>query len=78
MTATNTSTQPISNLEYDFLSVLQNKAEAIKAYDTYIKDAQAADSQPCVEFFQKLRQTEMQQVQEVRRHLQQVMENGKM
>ncbi|MEB3220368.1 MAG: hypothetical protein VKN72_29605 [Nostocales cyanobacterium 94392] len=78
MTATNTTTQPISNLEYDFISVLHNKAEAIKAYDTYIKDAQEADSQPCVELFQKLRQTEMQQAQEVRRHLQQVMQNGKM
>ncbi|MGF1673293.1 MAG: hypothetical protein ACFCUV_06325 [Rivularia sp. (in: cyanobacteria)] len=78
MTATNTSTQPISNLEYDFISVLHNKAEAIKAYDTYIKDAREANSQPCVELFEKLRQTEMQQAQEVRGHLQQVMQNGKM
>jgi hypothetical protein len=57
---------------------LHNKAEAIRAYDTYIKDTQEADSQPCVELFQKLRQTEMEQAQEIRRHLQQVMQNGKM
>lgn len=78
-TAGNTQTQnPISNLEYDFLTVLQNKAEAIKAYDTYINDAQQAGSQPCVELFQKLRQSDIEQAQEIRHHLQQVLQHGKM
>ncbi|MBF2067026.1 MAG: hypothetical protein IGS39_21815 [Calothrix sp. C42_A2020_038] len=71
-------TQALSDLEYDFITVLQNKAEAVKAYDAYIQDAQQANSQPCVELFQKLRQTEVEQVQEIRRHLQQVMQHGKM
>ncbi|MBD2778757.1 hypothetical protein [Iningainema tapete] len=69
---------PVSNLEYDFLTVLHNKAEAIKAYDTYIQDAQQANSQPCVELFQKLRQADIEHAQEIRHHLQQVMQNGKM
>lgn len=78
-TAGNTQTQnPISNLEYDFLTVLHNKAEAIKAYETYINDAQQAGSQPCVELFQKLRQADIEQAQEIRNHLQQVMQHGKM
>lgn len=68
----------ISNLEYDLLTVLHNKSEALKAYDTYIQDAQSADSQPCVELFQKLQQAEIQQAQEIRQHLQQVMQHGKM
>jgi hypothetical protein len=68
----------ISNLEYDLLTVLQNKAEAVKAYDTYIQDAQGMDSQPCVELFQKLRDSDQQQAQEIRQHLQQVMQNGRM
>lgn len=70
--------QPISNLEYDFITVLHNKAEAVKAYDSYIQDAQQAGSQPCVELFEKLRQSDMQQAQEIRQHLQQVMQHGKM
>lgn len=70
--------QPISDLEYDFVTVLHNKAEAVKAYDTYIKDAQEANSQPCVELFQKLRQSDIEQAQEIRRHLQQVLQHGKM
>ncbi|BAZ28768.1 hypothetical protein NIES4074_12020 [Cylindrospermum sp. NIES-4074] len=70
--------QPISNLEYDFITVLHNKAEAVKAYEVYIQDAQEANSQPCVELFQKLRQLEIEQAQEVRHHLQAVMQHGKM
>ncbi len=80
--ATNTgngqSQQPISNLEYDFITVLHNKAEAVKAYNTYIQDAQQSGSQPCVELFQKLRQSDIEQAHEIRRHLQEVMQHGKM
>jgi hypothetical protein len=75
---TNSSTQAINNLEYDLVTVLQNKSEAIQAYDKYIQDAQSNDSQPCVELFQKLQQQDMQQAQEIRQHLQQVMQSGKM
>ena len=53
-TATNQDTLALSNLEYDLLTALQNKAEAVKAYDTYIKDAEEMSSQPCVELFRKL------------------------
>ncbi|WP_242032136.1 hypothetical protein [Microcoleus sp. FACHB-672] len=41
----------ISNLEYDLLTVLQNKSEALEAYEAYIKDAQETGYQPCVELF---------------------------
>lgn len=68
----------ISDLEYDLLTVLKNKSEAIQIYNTYIKDAQNIDSKPCVELFQKLQQEETKQAEEVRRHLQEVMKKGKM
>jgi rubrerythrin len=68
----------ISNLEYDLLSALQNKAEAVKAYDTYIKDAEQMSSQPCVELFRKLKEEDMKTAQEIRHHLQEVMQKGKM
>ncbi|BAZ48331.1 hypothetical protein JMG10_43425 [Nostoc ellipsosporum NOK] len=72
------SQEPISNLEYDFVTVLHNKAEAVKAYDSYIKDAQEANSQPCVELFQKLRQSDLEQAQEIRNHLKEVLQHGRM
>ena len=70
--------EPISNLEYDFISVLHNKAVAVQAYENYIKDAKEANSTPCVELFQKLRQSEIEQAHEIRQHLQDVMQQGKM
>lgn len=73
-----TTTQAMSDLEYDLLAVLKNKVEAVQIYNTYIQDAQQADSQPCVQLLQKLQQADMQQVTEIRQHLQQVMQNGKM
>ncbi|HEY9693775.1 MAG TPA: hypothetical protein V6D15_16340 [Oculatellaceae cyanobacterium] len=68
----------ISNLEYDLLTALQNKSEAIKAYETYIQDAQELNSQPCVELFQKLHQEDIKHIQELRHHLQEVMQKGSM
>lgn len=74
----NINSKTLSNLEYDLLTVLQNKAEASKAYETYIQDAQASDSQPCVQLFQKLQQADAEYIQEIRHHLQEVMQHGKM
>jgi hypothetical protein len=76
--ADNGNPTALSNLEYDLLTALQNKAEAVKAYDTYIQDAQQMQSQPCVELFQKLRQADIDHSQEIRQHLQEVMQKGKM
>lgn len=76
--ADNGNSQAISDLEYDLLTVLQNKAEALKAYEIYIKDAQEVGSQPCVDLFQRLHQSDMQQIQEIRQHVQEVMQKGKM
>ena len=78
MTTANQATRALSNLEYDLLTALQNKAEAVKAYDTYIKDAEEMSSQPCVELFRKLKGDDMETAQEIRHHLQEVMQKGSM
>ncbi|MBO1071192.1 MAG: hypothetical protein HEQ13_18335 [Dolichospermum sp. DEX189] len=69
---------PLTGYSYDFISVLHTKAVAVQAYENYIKDAKEANSQPCVELFQKLRQSEIEQAHEIRHHLQEVMQKGKM
>lgn len=61
--------QVVSNLEYDWLTVMQSKAEALNAYDKYIQDAREANSEECVELFNRLKQTEAEQIQEIRQHL---------
>ncbi|MBW4699763.1 MAG: hypothetical protein KME03_18070 [Aphanocapsa lilacina HA4352-LM1] len=68
----------VGDLEYDLVTVLQKKACAVSAYETYIRDAQAANSQPCVELFQKLQRQDNECAAELRRHLAQVMQNGRM
>ena len=70
--------QAISDLEYDLLTILHNKAEAVQMYSTYLKDAQEANSQPCVELIQKLQEADAAHVQELRQHLQEVMQKGRM
>lgn len=65
--------QVVSNLEYDWLTVMQSKAEAVQAYDKYMQDARDADSQECVDLFTQLKQTEMDQIQEIRKHLMKTM-----
>lgn len=75
---TNGNSKAISDLEYDLVAVLKNKAEAVQLYETYMQDAQNAGSQPCADLLQRLQQTEMQQVQEIRQHLQEVMQKGRM
>jgi len=72
------NTKAVSDLEYDLLALLKNKSEAVQIYNTYIQDAQQTDSSACVELFKKLQKQEMEQAEEVRGHLQQVMQKGKM
>lgn len=66
----------MSNLEYDWLTVMHHKAQALQAYDQYLQDARDADSQDCVELLTRLKQTEAEQIQEIRQHLRQVMPQG--
>ena len=60
---------PISNLMYDWITVLQSKAEGINAYDKYLKDAQAENAQECVELLNRLRDQDVRMVEEVLRHV---------
>ena len=54
---------------YDWLTVLQSKAEGINAYEKYIEDAEKENSQECVEMFRKLHDQDIQQAEEIKAHL---------
>jgi hypothetical protein len=64
---------PISDLMYDWLTVLQSKAEGLNAYEKYIADAEKENASECVEFFRRLHEQESRQVEESRDHLMQKM-----
>ena len=68
---------PLSNLEYDWITLMQNKAQALMAYDQYIKDAEQANSPECAEFFRRVHDADKAQLAEARKHLSAVLQ-GKM
>jgi hypothetical protein len=68
---------PISNLAYDWITLIQNKAQALMAYDQYIKDAEQANSPECAAYFRKVHDADKAQLAEARQHLSAVLQ-GKM
>lgn len=72
-----TDTHPLSDLAYDWITLMQNKAQALMAYDQYIKDAEKAGSPECAAFFRKVHDSDKAQLAEAKTHLSLVLQ-GKM
>ena len=68
---------PLTDLAYDWITVIQNKSEALAVYDQYIEDAEDAGSQECVELFKRLHEADSKHVEEAVKHLRMVLESGK-
>lgn len=65
----NDTQHPLSDLAYDWVAVVKNKADALLAYQKYMQDAQAANSQECVAMFRRLYEEDSRQLMEAQRHL---------
>ena len=59
----------LSDLAYDWITLVQNKAQALQAYDKYIDDARKAGSQECVELFQRIHEADKRHLAEAKQHL---------
>jgi hypothetical protein len=68
---------PLSDLAYDWITLIQNKAQALNAYDQYIQDAEQAGSPECAAFFRKVHDADKAQLSEAKEHLVAVLQ-GKM
>jgi hypothetical protein len=77
MKETPADTHPLSDLAYDWITLIQNKAQALMAYDQYIKDAEQARSPECAAFFRKVHEADKAQLAEAKQHLIAVLQ-GKM
>jgi len=71
--AQTSSANPISDLMYDWITVLQAKAEGLNAYEKYIKDAEKENATECVQMFRKLHEQDVRMVQEIKDHLMKMM-----
>ena len=72
-----TDPHPLSDLAYDWITLIQNKAQALNAYDQYIQDAEQANSPECAAFFRKVHDADKAQLAEAKQHLVAVLQ-GKM
>ena len=64
-----THKHPLSDLAYDWITLMQNKAQALMAYDQYIQDAEKAGSPDCAAFFRKVHDADAAQLAEAKEHL---------
>jgi len=62
---------PVSNLTYDLITALQNKLQALTAYEKFLKDAQGDEQ--CAAIFRQLQEDDRKHAemlrQELARHL---------
>ena len=65
--SSNQGSSPVDNLTYDLITSLNNKLEAITAYDKYLKDAQG--DQLCQQIFQQMLQDDKKHVESLRQEL---------
>ena len=68
---------PLSDLAYDWITLIQNKAQALLAYDQYIRDAEQAGAAECAAFFRKVHDADKAHLGEAKEHLVAVLQ-GKM
>ena len=67
--SSSSDTHPLSNLAYDWVTLIQNKAQALVAYDQYIKDAEAAGATECTAFFRTVHDADKAHLAEAKQHL---------
>ena len=58
---------PLDNLCYDLITIIQNKSQALEAYDKYLKDAQ--NESELRQLLEQIRLQDTQQVQQLTQHL---------
>ena len=59
---------PLSDLAYDWITLMQNKAQALMAYDKYIQDAEKAGAPECAAFFRRVHDADKAQLAEAKQH----------
>lgn len=67
----------LSDVNYDLLSILQNKLDAIAVYDQYIEDAHDAGDTACERLFTDIKQSDEQHAERLQQTLEQIVKDGK-
>jgi bacterioferritin (cytochrome b1) len=76
LTKTPAKKPPMSNLSYDVLTVLQNKLEAVAAYESYLKDCHEAGDTECQKLVAELKADDERHVGLLRQELERMVRAG--
>jgi hypothetical protein len=60
----------VSDLEYDLLSALQSKLEALAVYEAYLEDCEVAGASQARELFEQIREDDARHAERLRTLLQ--------
>ena len=60
---------PVPNVEYDVLTVLQSKLEAVAAYDQFIQDCERAGDGECRKLLEEIKQEDARHAERLRGQL---------
>lgn len=69
-----TGSSPLDNLTYDVVTVLHEKSKGLEAYDKYLADAKA--NPEARQLLERIRQADMQHVQQLRDCLSTLLSGG--
>src|SRR5690606_24354029 len=72
-TQPNAGHEPLSDLAYDMMTIVQNKSKGLQAYQQYISDAETAQRPECAELIRKIAEDDRRHVEESTQHLKQVL-----
>jgi bacterioferritin (cytochrome b1) len=67
---------PVSDLEFDVISTLQSKLEALEVYEAYLEDCEEADDDDCRRIFEQIRDDDERHAERLRVALGRLMQNG--
>lgn len=70
-------TLPLSNLNYDLLTILQSKLEAIAAYEDYERDCRESGNKECQDLVIQLKRDDERHVELLRAELERIVRAGK-
>jgi hypothetical protein len=74
----NKSGAGLSDLQYNLVTILKHKAEAVRAYETYRADAQQAESPGCAELIERIHQDDLRHIEELKQHVMTVLQGATM
>ena len=68
---------PLSNLNYDLVTVLQNKLEGVAAYEVYLEDCEHSGDKGCQELVAELKRDDERHIERLCGELERIVRSGK-